>query len=73
MSRDWQTYLADVKTASDKVLLFTAGMDCDSFFADDKTYNVASTQSVRTSTGLPRIAFHCSLCASVIRVSIFAS
>ncbi len=39
MSRDWQSYLADVRTASDKVLLFTAGMDRDSFFADDKTYH----------------------------------
>ena len=39
MSRDWQSYLADVRTASEKVLLFTAGMDRDSFFADDKTYH----------------------------------
>jgi uncharacterized protein with HEPN domain len=39
MSRDWQSYLADVRTAADKVLLFTAGMDRDSFFADAKTYH----------------------------------
>ncbi len=39
MSRDWQSYLSDVRTASEKVLLFTAGMDRESFFADDKTYH----------------------------------
>ena len=39
MSREWQSYLADVRTASDKVLVFTAGMNRDSFFADDKTYH----------------------------------
>ena len=26
MSRDWQSYLANVRTASAKVLLFTAGI-----------------------------------------------
>jgi uncharacterized protein with HEPN domain len=27
MSREWQPYLADIKTASEKVTRFTAGMD----------------------------------------------
>ena len=39
MSREWQSYLDDVKTAANKVLVFTAGMNRDSFFADDKTYH----------------------------------
>ena len=39
MSRNWQTYLADIRTACEKVLQFTAGMDRDAFFADDKTYH----------------------------------
>jgi len=39
MSREWQSYLDDVKTAANKVLVFTAGMTRDSFFDDDKTYH----------------------------------
>ncbi len=39
MSRDWQTYLADIVTACEKVLRFTAGMDRDTFFGDDRTFH----------------------------------
>ena len=31
MSREWQSYLGDVKAAANKVLVFTAGMSRDSF------------------------------------------
>ena len=39
MSRDWQSYLADMRTACEKISLFTAGMDRDAFFGDDRTYH----------------------------------
>ena len=39
MSRDWQTYLADIRTASGKIIQFTAGMDRDAFFTDERTYH----------------------------------
>jgi uncharacterized protein with HEPN domain len=39
MSREWQSYLADIKTASEKVTRFTAGMDREAFFGDDRTYH----------------------------------
>jgi uncharacterized protein with HEPN domain len=39
MSREWSSYLADIRTACEKVTLFTAGMDRESFFADDRTYH----------------------------------
>jgi len=31
MSREWQTYLADIRTACEKVAEFTAGMDRETF------------------------------------------
>ncbi len=39
MSRDWRLYLADIRTACDKVLRFTAGMERSAFFADERTYH----------------------------------
>ncbi len=39
MSRDGQAYLADIRTACEKVSQFTAGMDQEVFFADDRTYH----------------------------------
>ena len=39
MSREWQAYLADVRMACEKVAQFTAGMDRDAFFGDDRTYH----------------------------------
>jgi uncharacterized protein with HEPN domain len=39
MSREWQSYLADIKTACEKVRRFTAGMDRKTFFEDDRTYH----------------------------------
>jgi uncharacterized protein with HEPN domain len=39
MSRDWQSYLADIRTACEKVARFTAGMDREAFFEDDRTYH----------------------------------
>jgi uncharacterized protein with HEPN domain len=39
MSRDWQSYLAEMRTACEKISLFTAGMDRDAFFGDDRTYH----------------------------------
>ena len=39
MSRDWRSYLADIRTGCEKVLAFTAGMDRPTFFADDRTYH----------------------------------
>jgi uncharacterized protein with HEPN domain len=39
MSREWQSYLADIKTASEKVTRFTAGMDREAFFGHDRTYH----------------------------------
>src|SRR5262249_3228362 len=39
MSRDWQSYLADIATACEKVTRFTAGMDRDAFFGDDRTFH----------------------------------
>jgi uncharacterized protein with HEPN domain len=39
MSRDWQAYLADICTACEKVARFTAGMDREAFFGDDRTYH----------------------------------
>ena len=38
MSREWQSYLADIVTACEKVSKFTAGMDREAFFGDDRTY-----------------------------------
>jgi uncharacterized protein with HEPN domain len=42
MSRDWQTYLADIRTACEQVIQFTAGMDRDAFFGDDRTYHAVA-------------------------------
>jgi uncharacterized protein with HEPN domain len=39
MSRNWRSYLADISTACEKVTRFTAGMDREAFFADDRTYH----------------------------------
>src|SRR3954463_15420598 len=39
MSRDWRSYLADIRTACEKVAKFTAGMDREAFFADDRAYH----------------------------------
>ena len=39
MSRDWRIYLDDIRTACEKVLRFTSGMDRADFFADDRTYH----------------------------------
>ena len=39
MSRDWRSYLADIRKACEKVADFTAGMDRAAFFADDRTYH----------------------------------
>jgi uncharacterized protein with HEPN domain len=39
MSRDWRTYLDDIRTACEKVLRFTTGMDQSAFFADERTYH----------------------------------
>lgn len=39
MSREWQAYLADIRTACEKVSKFTAGMDREAFFGDDRTYH----------------------------------
>lgn len=39
MSREWQTYLDDIRTACEKILNFTSGMDRDAFFRDDRTYH----------------------------------
>jgi uncharacterized protein with HEPN domain len=39
MSRDQQSYLADIRTACEKVIRFTSGMDRDTFFKDDRTYH----------------------------------
>jgi uncharacterized protein with HEPN domain len=39
VSRDWQAYLNDIVTASGKIARFTAGMDREAFFADDRTYH----------------------------------
>jgi uncharacterized protein with HEPN domain len=39
MSREWQAYLADIRAACEKVAQFTAGMDRDAFFGDDRTYH----------------------------------
>jgi uncharacterized protein with HEPN domain len=42
MSRDWQTYLADIVTACEKVTRFTAGMAREEFFADDRTFHAVT-------------------------------
>ena len=39
MSRDWHSSLADIGTSCEKVIRFTAGMDREAFFADDRTYH----------------------------------
>lgn len=39
MSRDWQTFLADIATARDKIIGFTAGMRREAFFGDDRTFH----------------------------------
>jgi uncharacterized protein with HEPN domain len=39
MSRNWQTYLADITRACEKVTQFTAGMDREAFFGDDRTFH----------------------------------
>jgi len=39
VSRDWRLYMADIRTACDKVLRFTAGMERSAFFADERTYH----------------------------------
>ncbi len=42
MSRDWRSYLADISTACENVARFTAGMDHEAFFADDRTYHAVA-------------------------------
>ena len=37
MSRDWRSALAYIRTACEKVLEFTTGMDREAFFADDRS------------------------------------
>src|SRR4051812_31103518 len=37
MSRDWHAYPADIRTACEKVAKFTAGLDREAFFGDDRT------------------------------------
>ncbi len=39
MSREWQSYLSDIANACEKVARFTAGMDREAFFSDDRTYH----------------------------------
>jgi uncharacterized protein with HEPN domain len=39
VSRDPRAYLADIRTACEKVIAFTAGMGRESFFGDDRTYH----------------------------------
>ena len=39
MSRDVWLYLQDIATSATKVLVYTHGMDSDSFLADDRTYD----------------------------------
>jgi uncharacterized protein with HEPN domain len=39
MSRDWQTYLTDIRTACEKVTRFTADMDREAFFGDERTFH----------------------------------
>ncbi|SIO38784.1 Uncharacterized conserved protein, contains HEPN domain [Singulisphaera sp. GP187] len=39
MSRDWRSYLADIGTACEKISQFTAAMDREAFFRDDRTYH----------------------------------
>jgi uncharacterized protein with HEPN domain len=39
MSREWRAYLADIVTAGEKVTRFTAGMDREAFFGDDRTFH----------------------------------
>jgi len=39
MSRDWQTCLAEIATAGEKVTLFTARMDRETFFGEDRTFH----------------------------------
>jgi uncharacterized protein with HEPN domain len=39
MSREWRAYLADIATACEEVTRFTAGMDRETFFGDDRTFH----------------------------------
>lgn len=39
MSREWRAYLADIREACEKVLQFTAGMDQEAFFKNERTYH----------------------------------
>lgn len=39
MSREWEAYLADIATACEKVIRFTAGLDREAFFGDDRTFH----------------------------------
>src|SRR5690242_6263390 len=39
MSRELQDDLADIATACEKVTRFTAGMDRETFFGDDRTFH----------------------------------
>jgi len=39
MSRDGNDYLADIKTASEKIQRFSHGMDREAFFDDDRTFH----------------------------------
>jgi uncharacterized protein with HEPN domain len=41
MSREWQIYLDDIRTACEKILRFTSGMDRNAFFSDERTYHAA--------------------------------
>ena len=39
MSRDWTLYVDDIRLACRKILRFTADLDREAFFADDRTYD----------------------------------
>ena len=39
MSREWRSYLDDIRTACEKISRFSEGMDREAFFADDRTYH----------------------------------
>ena len=39
MSRDWQLYWLDIIECCEKVLRYTQGMDRNTFFADERTYD----------------------------------
>lgn len=39
MSREWKSYLDDMRVACEKIMQFTAGMNREAFFRDDRTYH----------------------------------